>query len=104
MLMLRLPMASRMFATAVALALAPSVTDLRAQTAHSSASPGLDVAGMDRSVKPGNDFFDYANGTWVKETEIPADRSSYGAGAILDELTSRQVADLIQTAAQTSSP
>ena len=39
---------------------------------------------MDRSVPPGDDFFAYANGTWIKTTEIPADRSSYGAGAMLD--------------------
>jgi putative endopeptidase len=102
--MLRLLPGSRFLAAAAALALALPLTAVRAQTAHVSPSPGIDVAGMDRTVKPGNDFFDYANGTWIKETEIPADRSSYGAGAILDELTSRQVADLIQTAAKTPSP
>lgn len=35
---------------------------------------GVDLAGMDRSVKPGDDFFSYANGTWIKSTEIPVDR------------------------------
>ena len=49
---------------------------MAAQQAHTP--PGLDVAGMDRSVKPGDDFFAYANGTWLKPTEIPADRSTYG--------------------------
>src|SRR5215208_4645405 len=47
-----------------------------AQTAPAEtpvASSGMDVAGMDRSVTPGDDFFMYANGTWVKTTEIPAD-------------------------------
>ena len=37
---------------------------------------GLDLAGMDKSVAPGDDFFRYANGAWLKSTEIPADRSS----------------------------
>jgi predicted metalloendopeptidase len=60
------------------------------------------VAGMDRSVKPGNDFFAYANGTWLKQTEIPADRSSYGAGSMLAEQTDRKVADLIQKAPEGS--
>ena len=41
---------------------------------------GLDLAGIDRSVAPGDDFFRYANGTWLKTTEIPADRASYGPG------------------------
>jgi putative endopeptidase len=62
------------------------------------------AAGMDRSVKPGDDFFVYANGTWLKQTEIPADRSSYGAGAILTELTDRRVADLIQATAKAGAP
>jgi predicted metalloendopeptidase len=64
----------------------------------------VDVVGMDRSVKPGDDFFSYANGTWLKQTEIPADRSSYGAAAILTELTDRRVADLIQQATKASAP
>jgi hypothetical protein len=39
------------------------------------AASGIDVAGIDPSVAPGDDFFRYANGTWIKNTEIPADRS-----------------------------
>ncbi len=39
---------------------------------------GFDLAGMDRTVAPGDDFFSYAGGTWYKQTEIPADRSAYG--------------------------
>jgi predicted metalloendopeptidase len=69
-----------------------------AETSAASAA-GLDVAGMDRSVRPGDDFFAYANGTWAATTEIPADRSSYSAGVVLTELTDRRVADLIKEAA-----
>ncbi|MBS0422402.1 MAG: M13 family metallopeptidase [Proteobacteria bacterium] len=53
---------------------------------------------MDTSVAPGNDFFAYANGGWLKATEIPADRSSYGTGAILAELNTRRIRDLIEHA------
>jgi predicted metalloendopeptidase len=60
---------------------------------------GLDVAGIDKSVAPGDDFFRYANGVWLKSTEIPADRSSYGSGAQLTELTAERTAELIRTAA-----
>ena len=63
-------------------------------------SATLDTAGMDRSVKPGDNFFEYANGTWLKDTEIPADRSSFGVGSILIDLTAKRTADLIQEAAQ----
>lgn len=64
----------------------------------------LDTAGMDRSVKPGDSFFDYTNGTWLKTTEIPADRSSYGAGVMLTDLTDRRVGDLIQEATRAKAP
>ena len=63
--------------------------------------PALDTAGFDRSVAPGDRFFEYANGGWIARTEIPADRSSYGTGAILAELTDRRVAELIQQAGGT---
>jgi putative endopeptidase len=73
-----------------------------AQSDHTASSVGIDLAGMDRSVKPGDDFFAYANGTWIKETDIPPDKSAYGAGGILADSTDRQVADLIQTMARSS--
>ena len=39
---------------------------------------GIAVANMDRSVKPGDDFYQYANGEWIKRTEIPPDRAGVG--------------------------
>jgi putative endopeptidase len=75
----------------------PAATSGEAPAA--SITHGLDVAGMDRSINPGDDFFGYANGAWLKSTEIPSDRSSYGVGAMLVELTNKRTADLIQEAA-----
>ena len=43
-------------------------------------SAGPDLAALDRSVKPGDDFWAYANGAWLRATEIPADRSDAGIG------------------------
>ncbi len=40
---------------------------------------GIDVPGMDRSVRPQDDFFRFVNGGWLDRTEIPADRSNYGS-------------------------
>ncbi len=68
--------------------------------AQPGAASGIDVAGIDRSVRPGDDFFKYANGAWIKNTEIPADRSGWGTGAIVDERTSKRVADLIAEASK----
>ena len=59
---------------------------------------GVDLAGLDTAVLAGDDFFGYANGAWLKSHEIPADRSSYGNSAILDEVTAKRTADLIQNA------
>ena len=60
---------------------------------------GIDTVGMDTAVKPGDDFFAYANGAWDKATEIPADRSTWGGNAILGEQVSKDVAALIEGAA-----
>jgi putative endopeptidase len=65
---------------------------------------GIDQAAIDKSVKPGDNFFAFANGTWIKNTEIPADRSSYGTFQVVDDLTEKRTADLIKTAAQNAKP
>jgi predicted metalloendopeptidase len=94
------PRSSLVLAAAlIALAAPAGAQTSPAETAVAQRAGGVDVAGMDRSVAPGDDFFRYANGTWVKTTEIPADRSSYGAGEVLTELTDRRTADLIKEAA-----
>ncbi|MEQ1783344.1 MAG: M13 family metallopeptidase [Hyphomonadaceae bacterium] len=61
---------------------------------------GIDAAGMDTAVKPGDDFFAYGNGTWDKATEIPADRSTWGGNAILAERVDKDVAALIAGAGE----
>ena len=48
---------------------------------------GITAASMDKTVKPGDDFYGYANGTWQKSTEIPADRSNIGGGFIAQQAT-----------------
>ena len=81
---------------ALALAACGTQTGTNAQKAGTEA--GIDVAWMDKSVAPGDDFFAYADGTWAKTTEIPADRSSTGAHVIADELrekNSRELFDAI---------
>ena len=56
---------------------------------------GLNLAGMDTSVTPGNDFYAYANGNWQRTTEIPADRSSIGSFYVSFLETERQQHELI---------
>ena len=63
---------------------------------------GLDLAGMDKSVDPGDDFFGYTNGEWLKTTPIPNDRSSYGVFDILAEEANRRTSDLIKEAGKSA--
>ena len=66
------------------------------RTTPPSSSAGIDLAGMDKSVVPGDDFNAYTNGGWIKATPIPADKSSYGAGAILADETRKRLQTLFQ--------
>jgi predicted metalloendopeptidase len=75
-----------------------------APAAPPAASSGIDLAGIDRSVAPGDDFFAWANGSWIKGTEIPADRSAWGASGMMAELTAKRTADLIAEAARSNAP
>ena len=57
---------------------------------------GVDVANLDESIAPGDDFFAYVNGKWLDKNEIPADRSSYGLSLILHETAQEQVRGIIE--------
>ncbi|MFT3729360.1 MAG: M13 family metallopeptidase [Terricaulis sp.] len=60
---------------------------------------GVDLSARDLSVKPGNDFFRYANGAWLKNTQIPADRTRWGTFDMLGEKSDRDVRDIIAAVA-----
>lgn len=61
---------------------------------------GLDLTARKLSIKPGDDFYGYANGSWVDSFTIPPDRSSYGAFTKLAELSELRERDIIESAAQ----
>ena len=61
---------------------------------------GFDTAGMDKSVAPGDDFFAYANGTWVKNTPIPPDKARYGMFNVLDDLSRERTRTIIEEQAK----
>ena len=46
---------------------------------------GIDLTAEDKAVKPGDDFWTFANGAWAKRTEIPADKSAVGYANILSD-------------------
>src|SRR5690606_40380458 len=57
---------------------------------------GIDTAGMDTSVRPGEDFFAYVSGTWAENTEIPSDKSMYGSFLVLRDLSEARVRQLLE--------
>lgn len=69
-----------------------------------NAAGSIDVAGMDRSVDPGDDFFAYTNGGWMKSTEIPPDRSSFGNFDVVFDVVNKRTAEIITAAAKSSDP
>jgi len=90
------PLAAMLLAAAIAGAPACRKTS-------SSLAAGIDLAGMDTSGAPGDDFNAYANGGWIKATPIPPDKGSYGIGAILADETRKRTLTLIQESAQAGS-
>ncbi len=61
---------------------------------------GFDEKGMDRATAPGDNFYQFANGEWLKKTEIPADKSNYGMFTKLDDLSKERVKGLLEAAAK----
>jgi putative endopeptidase len=77
---------------------------LFAVASFTALAAGIERDAMDTSTAPGDDFWTYANGAWVKAHPIPADRSSYGVDAILTEEMNKRTVDLIQAAAKNAKP
>ncbi|MBO0873491.1 MAG: M13 family metallopeptidase [Pseudonocardia sp.] len=59
---------------------------------------GLDLAGFDRTVRPPDDLFNFVNGTWVRTTQIPPDRSEVGSFSDLAEQSIANQRKLIEDA------
>ena len=89
----------RSFLAVVSLLLAASTG--RAESAAPAAKPqygewGFDAAGADLKTKPGDDFFRYANGTWIDQTAIPADKPSYSLRLAMSDLTERRLHEMME--------
>ena len=88
-------MISKRFTMVSALLLTAATAPLLAQGAGSAAQRpsaasrfapwGVDLAARDMSIKPGDDFWRYANNRWFAANPIPADRAAWGVGTVLSE-------------------
>jgi putative endopeptidase len=101
----------RLFALALATtALAGSAILVLAETPAAAQEPaagkpqygafGFDSPGMDPSIAPGDDFYGYANGTWDRNTQIPADKARYGMFNVLDDLSKARTRTIIEEQAK----
>jgi len=70
------------------------------QTNAQQKTPGIDTSLMDKSVSPKDDFFKFVNGTWLKNTEIPADKTRWGSFDELRQNTDKDALSILKEAAK----
>jgi len=90
----------RAFIAAALLALSP----LAMNSQDAAKQHGIAVENMDPSVKPGDDFYRYANGDWIKRTQIPPDRSRVGVFDTLRDLSNKRTLGLIEETVKANPP
>lgn len=85
---------------------APPIVEIPSATQAEIGAFGFDVGGMDTAVRPGTDFNRFANGTYLRTTPIPGDKTSYGVFDMLYDRSQDNLKALIEesAAAPTSSP
>ncbi|WP_425230646.1 M13 family metallopeptidase [Sphingomonas sp.] len=86
----------RLLVTGTALTL--SAAAFTQSTGPRYGSFGVDLTAEDPSVRPGDDFWTFANGAWDRRTEIAADRSSAGVGVVLVDQAEQQVRAILEEA------
>ncbi len=82
----------------------PTPTPTPAPTKPEIGTWGFDTAGMKPTVAPGASFFQYANGTWLEQTQIPADKSNYGMFTALADRSEARTKEIILGAATAAGP
>lgn len=74
-----------------------SMSTVQAQTIYANTPSAIEF-GVDASIKPGDDFFAYANGAWLKATDIPVGKARWTVRDEIAELTRQQVLKLLDDA------
>ncbi|WP_083692152.1 M13 family metallopeptidase [[Flexibacter] sp. ATCC 35103] len=76
-----------------------SLTAVKAQNAASK-EPGINVSYMNSKISPSQDFFKYVNGTWLDQTEIPSDRTTWGSFNELIKKTDKDAMSILKEASK----
>jgi predicted metalloendopeptidase len=74
----------------------PEASPEASPVAQASGVHGVDVANLDTTTDPGQDFYRYATGGWLDRMEIPADEARYGSFDVVDDLTIEQLLGLLE--------
>jgi len=82
----------------------PAPSAAAAQPAAAAPTSGLFLNNFDRSVRPQDDMYRFVNGTWLKNTEIPADRSNYGAFTLLSDEAEKNLRIIVEEGAAANAP
>ncbi len=86
--------------------LAMTALVISASMARADSAPvsGIQTADMDKTVRPQDDLFQYANGTWLNNVPIPPDRASYGVDSMMAERSLLEQRDLIEAGQISNDP
>jgi predicted metalloendopeptidase len=98
---------ARLCRTAVvgaALSFLPAALSAQMSPTPTGATIGFDTTNLDRSVRPQDDFYRFANGGWLEKARIPDDRSSYGSFVELSDSSQVAVRAIVEEAAGSSAP
>lgn len=90
--------------TILALGALLAVASMAAAAADAPLVSGIQTADMNKAARPQNDFYDYANGGWLRRVQIPPDRSRYGVDVMMTEQSIAQLHELIEGARSSSDP
>ena len=88
----------RLFVFALCLTVAACTRAADPPAAPGLAVSGLDPDSVDRSVRPQDDLFHHVNGSWLSKTDIPSDKASYGAFAILFDKAQADLRAIVEAA------
>jgi putative endopeptidase len=86
----------------ITLLAAPAQSNTTSSGKAKLGSFGVDLTGMDKAVKPGDDFYKFVNGAWNARTEIPADKSNWGGFNILRDLSDTRTREIIESVSKES--
>lgn len=90
----------KLLAASITLALGLAACSQTGSNPSSPVSSGVELANFDQSVRPQDDFYRYVDGNWLKTTEIPSDKSNYGAFTQVyeqTEITLKQIVERVSS-------